>query len=309
MADALVVATVTYDVDGKLSINAVSIGMKNGYKYYVDNVGHITCNDNLTVNLSVDHSWLELISVQDLTIELADDGTGNSNATLLTGNSNKKRNVRLDGRTLFKDGYWNTLCLPFNLGDATANAGNHFDGTLLEDATVMTLASTNFNGSTLTMTFADANSIEAGKPYIVKWTTTGDNIVNPVFTGITISNDDPINITTSYADFCGTYAKLAFAEDTPSILFLGAQSTLYYPLVGASIGACRGYFQLKGLTAGNIAQARMFFGDDTTGIVQLTKEPESEGTDSWYSLDGRRLAGKPARSGIYMKNGRKVVIP
>ncbi len=308
MADALVVATVTYDVDGKLSIHAISTGMKNGYKYYVDNVGHVTSTDNLTVNLSVDHSWLELFSVQDLTIELADEGTESSNATVLTENSGKQRNVRLYGRTLFKDGYWNTLCLPFNLGDATAD-GHHFDGTLLEGATVMTLSSTVFSGGTLTMTFENANSIEAGKPYIVKWTTTGDDIVNPVFTGVTINDGNPVNITTSYADFCGIYYKLAFNEDTPSCLLLGARNTLYYPKSGASVGACRGYFLLNGLTAGNITSARMFFGDDATAIVQPTKESENEETDSWYSLDGRRLAGKPARSGIYVKNGRKVVIP
>lgn len=309
MADALVVATVTYDVDGKLSIHAISTGMKNGYKYYVDNVGHVTSTGNLTVNLSVDHSWLELFSVQDLTIELADEGTESSNATVLTENSGKQRNVKLDGRTLFKDGYWNTLCLPFNLGDATAEAGQHFDGTLLEGATVMTLASTDFSGGTLTMTFEDANSIEAGKPYIVKWTTTGDNIVNPVFTGVTINDGNPVSITTSYANFCGIYYKLAFNEDTPSFLLLGAGNALYYPKSGASVGACRGYFYLNGLTAGDITSARMFFGDDATAIVQPTKESENEETDSWYSLDGRRLAGKPARSGIYVKNGRKVVIP
>ncbi|MCR5158339.1 MAG: family 43 glycosylhydrolase [Prevotella sp.] len=309
MADALVVATVTYDVDGKLSIHAISTGMKNGYKYYVDNVGHVTSTGNLTVNLSVDHSWLELFSVQDFTIELADEGTESSNATVLTENSGKQRNVRLYGRTLFKDGNWNTLCLPFNLGDATAEAGHHFDGTLLEGATVMTLASTVFSGGTLTMTFENANSIEAGKPYIVKWTTTGDDIVNPVFTGVTINDGNPFNITTSYADFCGIYYKLAFNEDTPSCLLLGARNALYYPKSGASVGACRGYFLLNGLTAGDITSARMFFGDDATAIVQPTKESENEETDSWYSLDGRRLAGKPARSGIYVKNGRKVVIP
>lgn len=29
---------------------------------------------------------------------------------------------------------------------------------------------------------------------------------------------------------------------------------------------------------------------------------------AWYSLDGRRLSGKPAVRGIYINNGRKIVI-
>ena len=30
--------------------------------------------------------------------------------------------------------------------------------------------------------------------------------------------------------------------------------------------------------------------------------------NSWYSLDGRTLQGKPTQKGFYINNGRKVVI-
>ena len=30
--------------------------------------------------------------------------------------------------------------------------------------------------------------------------------------------------------------------------------------------------------------------------------------DAWYSLDGRKLDGKPSAKGMYIKNGKKVVI-
>ena len=36
-----------------------------------------------------------------------------------------------------------------------------------------------------------------------------------------------------------------------------------------------------------------------------TTEPNGE---SWYDMNGRRLQGKPARKGIYILNGKKVVI-
>ena len=32
------------------------------------------------------------------------------------------------------------------------------------------------------------------------------------------------------------------------------------------------------------------------------------GDDGWYTIDGRRLAGKPTQSGIYINNGQKVLI-
>ena len=44
-----------------------------------------------------------------------------------------------------------------------------------------------------------------------------------------------------------------------------------------------------------------------TGIenIEYTIKPQS---DAWYTLDGRRLNGRPTNKGIYINNGRKVVI-
>ena len=30
--------------------------------------------------------------------------------------------------------------------------------------------------------------------------------------------------------------------------------------------------------------------------------------DAWYSLDGRKLDGQPTKKGVYVNNGRKVVM-
>lgn len=63
MADARVVATLTYGTDGKLAIRTTSTGTANGYIYYVDHdVAGLT--SDLTINLSVCKSWLEVISVE-----------------------------------------------------------------------------------------------------------------------------------------------------------------------------------------------------------------------------------------------------
>lgn len=49
--------------------------------------------------------------------------------------------------------------------------------------------------------------------------------------------------------------------------------------------------------------------DDLTGIVELKDSKIKERkSDTWYSLDGRRLTGKPVRKGIYINNGRKKVV-
>lgn len=81
----------------------------------------------------------------------------------MTINDNKDKNVQvtLQDRTLHRDGMWQTLCLPFSV--------SIFTGTPLSGATVKTLSSTSFSNGTLTLNFEDANSIEAGKPYLVNW--------------------------------------------------------------------------------------------------------------------------------------------
>ena len=49
------------------------------------------------------------------------------------------------------------------------------------------------------------------------------------------------------------------------------------------------------------------FGDGTTAIEALAATTSAEDGE-WYSLDGRRLSGKPARKGIYVRNGQKFII-
>ena len=150
----------------------------------------------------------------------------------------KQHNIMLQGRRLWKDGDWNTLCLPFAVSD--------FTGTPLEDATVKELngSSSNLTDGTLTLNFSnDLNAIEAGKPYIVEWVS-GENITNPVFSGVTVKSG--LN-NTAFTDgqFVGTYSPVAWPEENRSILFLGEKNTLYYPQAGAHVNAFRAYFELS----------------------------------------------------------------
>ena len=48
-------------------------------------------------------------------------------------------------------------------------------------------------------------------------------------------------------------------------------------------------------------------GKETTGLSPVPS-PKGEGSDYWYTLDGRKVNGKPTAKGIYIHGGRKVVI-
>ena len=243
-------------------------------------------------------------------------------------NGKKAQSVTLTGRTLYKDGKWNTLCLPFPVV---------LDGSPLEDATIMELDATgkyNAQGQadesgtyqtgldskgTLYLFFKTANAIEAGKPYIIKWAS-GDNIVNPTFSSVTVNNATSTTVTASNSglsdvQFIGNYAPMTLDGGDKSKLYIGAENTLYYPSTAMTINAFRAYFHLNGITIADLpaaANIRMFFGDDSeeTGISD-TPRLNDKGqmiNDSWYDLSGRKLNGKPTTKGLYINNGRKVVI-
>jgi len=46
---------------------------------------------------------------------------------------------------------------------------------------------------------------------------------------------------------------------------------------------------------------------ETTGVNEV-READGVSGDSWYSLDGRKLQGKPSRAGVYLYKGVKTVI-
>jgi hypothetical protein len=49
---------------------------------------------------------------------------------------------------------------------------------------------------------------------------------------------------------------------------------------------------------------------ETTGIREVKSEgvKSEKWADPWYSMDGRKLDGKPTKKGLYIQNGKKVVV-
>ena len=56
----------------------------------------------------------------------------------------------------------------------------------------------------------------------------------------------------------------------------------------------------------NVKALRIVFGGDATGIRSMDNGQWT--MDNWYDLNGRKLNGMPTKRGIYVKNGRKVVV-
>jgi hypothetical protein len=238
---------------------------------------------------------------------------------------NERADVTLSDRTLYKDGNWNTLCLPFSLSAAQIAANANFAG-----ATLMTMDVTEKNGfdvedGTLYLWFKTATEIEAGVPYLVKWEKAMDyegneanyDISNPVFEGVTISNSTAQTVESETTgletvQMVGTYSPVSVTANDKSILFLGDANTLYYSTVDRQIRSCRAYFSVPYINGHAEAKARAFAlsfdGEETTGILEVSANYNGVTDEAWYSLDGVRLSGKPTQRGMYINKGKKILV-
>ncbi|MBR7049122.1 MAG: hypothetical protein IKI16_04640 [Prevotella sp.] len=247
-------------------------------------------------------------------LALADNA---DNSDLIALYENVEANITLNGRTLYKDGDWNTLCLPFDVDDDQIAKTTHplYGATIMEldtEGIYDTDKQTGFNAetSTLYLYFKEANEIEAGKPYLVKWTTTGSDIVNPVFESVEIDDDlESVKSEDEKVEFIGNYSPVTLTGPDASNYYLGTGSKLYWPSQNRTMNSFRAYFHVD---LGGNANVKAFVLnlDDTTTGISLTPgpSPKGEGSEYWYDLSGRKLAKKPTQKGIYIVNGKKVVI-
>ena len=177
--------------------------------------------------------------------------------------------VVLCGRTLYQNGSWQTLCLPFNL--------SNFTGTPLEGAVVKELVSSELDNTTgtLTLTFGDdLTAIEAGKPYIVKWATEegaeSTEVVDPVFQGVTIRDvNNPFE--SEAVNFCGVYSPITFTANSKSVLYLNNENHLLQPDGDVTLNACRAYFEVPalGTLKGDVDKNGQVNVNDVTALVDI----------------------------------------
>jgi hypothetical protein len=199
-------------------------------------------------------------------------------------------------RTL-KTGSWNTFASPVAIDADQLTA--------LGITAVKQLGTSSFSEGVLTLNFTDAATIEAGKPYLVK--ISADKEIG-AFDGATVSGTTTATETTA-ADFIPTLgATTITGDDANDILFLGSGNKLLHPeSLPANMKGFRAYFLLKGEAA--LARSfRMDFGDgETSGIKAIDNGQLTIDNDRYYDLQGRRVNGA-AQKGVYVVNGKKVII-
>lgn len=211
-------------------------------------------------------------------------------------------NVTLQ-RTLSKD-YWNTFCVPFAL-DAEQVAQYFGEGTQLRTY--------EGNCNDNIVYFATVDNIEAGKPYIMK---PGNAVVkNPTFEGVSMvatgldKNGNPQAVgDASTVQMKGIYNQILLKTDKTE-LFLGDNDLFYYPIDdidARTIGGLRAYFIVPQGT--DIKKLRANLDGTPTSLGTIFDTEESNAPV--YNLQGQCVGNslRALKSGIYIQNGKKVVV-
>ena len=261
-------------------------------------------NFKLTTDVAGDYTFTWTYATNTLTITFP---TGNltldevaDNAETLTNWDGTSANLTLK-RTLTTGG-WNTFAVPFDVSSTMLTTLKTTYG-----VTVKELTNASFADGTLTLTFGDAESIEAGKPYIVNVTSNFDfsEILIP---GVIISKTAQ-PFTSTNVDFIPTLGKTTIEGDTKEILIMAGGGELKHPkTLPADMKGFRAYFQLKG-EAANAHDFYFDFGNgETTGINTLDNLTNSQVDVNapMYNLAGQRVT--KSYKGVVIQNGQKMVI-
>ena len=285
---------------------------------------------NLTYDAQTDKWTLASMPAYDveLEVEYYDEVTLTDGQAITALNTHAGKEIWVSYTRSFTADKPSTVCLPFAYTKKTGD-GSFYEFTGIEKVGGEYIA---------TMTEPGTSTLTANTPYLYKAATTGDAdfsgtyaIPASIEAGTTISGD---------WTFKGTYSTIEWtsAPGDPTYGF-SAQAANdgitqgQFVKVGSyvRIKPMRAYLQYNGsdsqfTNARSLTRAAATTSDDTLpetigvrlistngevtaiGTLQTRTGEVSFDSEAWYTLDGKRLNAKPNTKGIYVNNGKKVVI-
>ena len=268
-----------------------------GIKVVLENQEDLAANYNITLTNGA-------LSVIDASTTLTLSFTTDNTEALEVTSGKTNMTVKFGARTLAAD-TWGVMVLPFATSVREIS-------TALGYAIVDVLDQTKGDGSNVYFKI-HMGEIPANTPFMVKSdaavdfstiTFTSKEIVTTGITeGKTASVKDAGN-----TEFIGFYNSQSFTGEKQ--LWLSSDGVWGYNKNGnaVTVGPTRAYLQLPAESTGG---AHIFIEEidgSVTAISTINAEGEAVAADGWYTLNGIRLEGAPTEKGIYVRNGKKVVI-
>ena len=200
---------------------------------------------------------------------------------------------------------WNTFCVPFALTQA------QLEEAYGSGAVAKYLSGVTTDGAAATLHFTPENGggIEANKAYLLYLT--ADVTEAKTFSGVTLepAGTCTTTVNTDNGDytFQGILAPTALETNDRQYFLNSAGTYFVLPLNNTSkMKATRAYIIVP--TPTGSAQGRQYnfdFNGTTTAIDKVTVSGMEDG--AWYTISGIRV-NRPAAKGVYIHNGRKVIV-
>lgn len=261
-----------------------------------DKVNYVWTGKGKSIRFKVNvKAFLSKITVT-VKVPVAKDYTLDENS-VNTIEAYENANVTLK-RTFYKDGEWNTLCLPF----AVADAKTAFDNAELREVDTK-------NSHDNTIVFKKATAIEAGKPYLIKWANSSSDAVNveKKFEGVTlVAAATPVEVNNGGISFNGFYKMTEARELGASVAAIGAENKLFKVTSGEMKGF-RAAFVLKSNTPASVI--KLVIDGTATGIEDLVIDGV-KANGRVYNLNGQYVGNSlnGLQPGLYIQNGKKIVV-
>ena len=138
-------------------------------------------------------------------------------------------------RTIYADGEYNTICLPFDVSASELTTSTH---PLYGYERLKAFKGAKVSGSgqdlSIDIFVEDVDHMDAGVPYLITYPAGNADIVNPVFQDITVTTTTPDAVSADGVTFQGMFAQVHINPYETSreqdYLFLGTNSQLNWPL-------------------------------------------------------------------------------
>ena len=248
---------------------------------------------DVTFNITIDDNYIKF-NEDAQTLPIYTDGA--------------KGNVRMT-RTINAN-RWSTIVLPFTLTKAKAEAAFGSDVQLAEfsgfeveygedeENTIPLGIKIKFASYAMTA----KKGMTGGKPFLIK---TSQDITSFEADECTLVGEvtdvEKADEFETPGKFTGSFVKTVVPEDG---LFISGEK-FYYSTGNTAIKAFRGWFELDAvLDKETDFGVKMFIDDIETGINGLRVK---DATGTIYDLGGRKVA-KPSQSGVYIVNGKKIMV-
>ena len=213
---------------------------------------------------------------------------------------------------------WSTICLPFAMTTTQVKAafGNDVQ---LGDFTGYDTVEDAGNVVGLKINFNKVTAIAANHPYVIKVSTgvtqfTADNVTIAPEDEPCVEYDNGLTgkKRVVWGSFTGTYVadyEIPYSGEDISLFLSG--NKMYYASAKTkhmkAYRACFWFSDVLPMTGDASAPINMSFDGGATGIEEVKGLREGK-DNSWYSLYGRKLEGKPVQKGLYIHNGNQEII-